>query len=62
LLAPQSSTLELAGIRTAILGSLWVIFITIIIAMPIGVGAAIYLEDATPDAWKKEPAVRRRFR
>jgi phosphate transport system permease protein len=42
---PQSSTPELAGIRTAILGSLWVIFITIVIALPIGVGGAIYLEE-----------------
>ncbi|MBN1995034.1 MAG: phosphate ABC transporter permease PstA [Anaerolineae bacterium] len=45
LVAPQSSTPELAGIRTAIFGSLWVIFITILIALPIGVGGAIYLEE-----------------
>jgi len=43
--APQSSTPELAGIRTAIFGSLWVIFITIAVALPLGVGAAIYLEE-----------------
>lgn len=42
---PASSTPELAGIRTAILGSLWVIGITILFALPIGVGAAIYLEE-----------------
>jgi phosphate transport system permease protein len=42
---PQSSTPELAGIRTAILGSLWVIFITLLIGLPIGVGGAIYLEE-----------------
>lgn len=42
---PQSSTPELAGIRTAIFGSLWVIFITITVALPLGVGAAIYLEE-----------------
>jgi phosphate transport system permease protein len=42
---PQSSTPELAGIRTAIFGSLWTIFITIVIALPLGVGAAIYLEE-----------------
>ena len=41
----QSSIPEYAGIRTAILGSLWVIFITIIVAVPLGVGAAIYLEE-----------------
>jgi phosphate transport system permease protein len=42
---PQSSRPELAGIRTALFGSLWVIFITIVIALPLGVGAAIYLEE-----------------
>jgi len=40
---------ELAGVRTAILGSLWVVFITAIIAFPIGVGAAIYLEEYATD-------------
>lgn len=45
LLTPQSSTPELAGIRTALFGTLWVIAITIFIALPIGVGAAIYLEE-----------------
>ena len=34
-----------AGVRTAILGSLWTIVITILVAFPIGVGAAIYLEE-----------------
>lgn len=42
---PQSSTPESAGVRTAILGSLWVIAITILFAFPLGVGAAIYLEE-----------------
>jgi ABC-type phosphate transport system substrate-binding protein len=42
---PQSSIPEYAGIRTAILGSLWVIFITIVVALPLGFGAAIYLEE-----------------
>ena len=46
---PQSSVPELAGVRTAVLGSLWVIFITAIIAFPIGVGAAIYLEEYATD-------------
>ena len=35
----------MAGARTAILGTLWVIAITIIFAFPTGVGAAIYLEE-----------------
>jgi phosphate transport system permease protein len=41
----MSSTPELAGVRTAIFGSLWIILITIAFAFPIGVGAAIYLEE-----------------
>ena len=43
--SPQSSEPELAGVRTAIIGSLWVIVITIAFSFPIGVGAAIYLEE-----------------
>lgn len=46
---PQSSVPERAGVRTAILGSLWVIFITVIISFPVGVGAAIYLEEYARD-------------
>ncbi len=42
---PQSSNPEKAGVRTAFLGSLWVILLTILFAFPIGVGAAIYLEE-----------------
>jgi phosphate transport system permease protein len=45
----QSGEVEQAGIRTAILGSLWTIAITILIAFPLGVGAAIYLEEYAGD-------------
>ncbi len=49
---PQSSDPLIAGVKTAILGSIWVIFITIVIAFPIGVGAAIYLEEyANGNRW-----------
>lgn len=48
---PQASTPELAGVRTAILGSLWTILVTLLIAFPIGVGAAIYLEEYARDGW-----------
>jgi phosphate transport system permease protein len=49
---PMSSQAEYAGVRTAILGSLWLIAITILIALPIGVGAAIYLQEyADHGAW-----------
>jgi len=43
--APQNSTPEVAGIRTAILGSAWLVSITLIFAVPVGVGAAIYLVE-----------------
>ena len=38
-----------AGIRTALLGSLWIILITFLFAFPIGVGAAIYLQEYAQD-------------
>ncbi len=41
----MSSRAELSGIRTALFGSLWLLVLTILIALPIGVGAAIYLEE-----------------
>ena len=43
--SPQSPEPALAGIRTALLGSLWVVLITLVFSFPIGVGAAIYLEE-----------------
>ncbi len=46
---PQSSDPERAGVRTALLGSLWTIVITILVAFPVGVGAAIYLEEYARD-------------
>lgn len=49
--SPQSSRPEFAGIRTAILGSLWSILVTILIAMPVGVAAAIYLEEYAGNTW-----------
>ena len=49
--SPQSSDPEKAGVRTAILGSLWTIAITIAFAFPLGVGAAIYLEEYATDNW-----------
>ncbi len=45
LVRPGSSTPSESGVRTALLGSLWVIGITVAFAFPIGVGAAIYLEE-----------------
>lgn len=45
----QSSDPLNAGVRTAILGSLWTILITVLVAFPLGVGAAIYLEEYAAD-------------
>ena len=50
-ISPQSSTPEIAGVRTAILGSLWIIAITVFFSFPIGVGAAIYLQEYATDTW-----------
>ena len=48
---PQTSEPLTAGVRTAILGSLWTILFTILLAFPLGVGAAIYLEEYATDNW-----------
>jgi phosphate transport system permease protein len=39
------------GIRPAIMGSLYLGLIVIVVAVPIGVGAALYLEEYAPKAW-----------
>lgn len=49
--SPQSSDPQFAGVRTAILGSLWVILITILFSLPLGVGAALYLEEYAGNNW-----------
>lgn len=46
--SPQSDNPQFAGVRTAIFGSLWVIVVTIGFSVPVGVGAAIYLEEFAP--------------
>jgi phosphate transport system permease protein len=40
-----------AGIKSAILGTLWLMGFTALIAFPIGVGTAIYLEEYAPKHW-----------
>ena len=45
LTTPMSSKAEFAGVRTAILGSIWMVGIAILFALPIGTGAAIYLQE-----------------
>tara|TARA_R110002095_G_scaffold92813_1_gene81097 strand:+ start:2714 stop:3592 length:879 start_codon:yes stop_codon:yes gene_type:complete len=43
-----------AGIRTALWGSIWLIGLTALFSVPLGVGAAIYLEEYAPKSrWRK---------
>ena len=45
---------ELAGLRPALLGTLWVIGLTALLAVPVGIGAAVYLEEyATDNRWTR---------
>jgi phosphate transport system permease protein len=39
---------ELAGIRGAMVGSLYMLLVTVVLAFPLGVAAAIYLEEFAP--------------
>ena len=45
----QSSHPEIAGVRTAILGSVWTISIAIFFSLPVGVAAAVYLQEYAAD-------------
>jgi phosphate transport system permease protein len=40
---------ERAGLQPALLGTLWVIGLTALFAFPVGIGAAVYLEEYAPD-------------
>jgi phosphate transport system permease protein len=42
----------ISGIRIALLGTVWVLIFTLLVAFPLGVGTAIYLEEySTGDTW-----------
>jgi phosphate transport system permease protein len=51
LTSPMSSNARFAGVRTAVLGSLWLVGIAILFALPIGTGAAVYLQEYAPRNW-----------
>lgn len=51
LTSQQSDKPDLAGVRPALKGSLLTILITIIVAFPVGVSGAIYLEEYASDTW-----------
>ena len=42
---------ERAGLRPALIGTVWVIAMTAVLAFPVGVGAAVYLEEYAPRNW-----------
>jgi len=42
---------EIAGIRPALIGTIWIMLLTAAFAFPIGVGAAIYLEEYSGKGW-----------
>ncbi len=46
-----SSTPEDAGIYPALLGSLWLLGLTALFSVPLGIGAAVYLEEYATDTW-----------
>ncbi len=46
--APDSRDPELAGVAGAIVGSLLTMLVTFVLAFPLGVGAAVYLEEYAP--------------
>ncbi len=40
-----------AGIYPALLGSLWLLALTALISVPLGIGAAVYLQEYATDTW-----------
>ncbi|MGI8859899.1 MAG: phosphate ABC transporter permease PstA [Rubrobacteraceae bacterium] len=46
-----SADAENAGFLPAILGSLWLLGIVLIVAVPVGIAAAVYLEEYANDNW-----------
>lgn len=48
---PSTIFPETSGIYPALIGSLWLVALTALISVPLGVGAAIYLEEYATDSW-----------
>lgn len=42
---------EASGILAPLMGTIWLFFLTAALVIPIGIGAAIYLEEYYPDHW-----------
>ena len=47
----NSREAELAGILGAVVGSFWTMLVTLVLACPVGVFAALYLEEFAPKNW-----------
>jgi phosphate transport system permease protein len=45
---PSQLKPEEAGFRASLLGSIWILVVTILLSVPVGIGAAIYLEEYAP--------------
>ena len=48
---PSTIFPESSGIYPALIGSLWLVALTALISVPLGVGAAVYLEEYATDSW-----------
>lgn len=46
--ASDSREPEQAGIRGALMGSFWTLIVTLLISLPVGIAAAVYLEEFAP--------------
>ncbi len=42
---------ERAGLRSSILGSIWVLAATVVLAFPVAIGTAIWIEEFAPKHW-----------
>ena len=42
---------EQAGMKSAIFGTIWIMGLTFLFTVPVGVGAAVYLEEYAPKNW-----------
>lgn len=48
---PSEVLPETSGIYPALLGTLWLLALTTLISVPLGIGAAVYLEEYATDNW-----------
>lgn len=51
LTSPLAARPEQAGVGQAIVGSLWLMAFVIVLSFPLGIGAAVYLEEYARDGW-----------